>query len=215
MGPLRVNQNSIWANECTCHLLKMYDGVLGRFARFVYPNWMIHLSFEDQVNYVCKMLQLFSKHRIKLKATKCELFNHEVHYLGRIVSAEGSKIDSTNTIAESFEGHAMQPSDVGELPAIMGLLSSLQPVHSRFLPYCRATIRLAESHSSRQTFGTIHNKQETSHKEDKRDAITQAIWTEVHQNILEWLIVLLNHQSWRSRSSHCHLCYTQTLLTRT
>ncbi|KAI3369517.1 hypothetical protein L3Q82_007728 [Scortum barcoo] len=79
-------------------------------------------SFEDHVNHVRKVLQLLRKYGIKLKPSKCDLFKHEIRYLGRVVSAEGSKVDPADTIAVTALKNR-RPSNVGELQAIMGLLS--------------------------------------------------------------------------------------------
>ena len=53
---------------------------------------------------------------------KCDLFKTEVRYLGRIVSAEGNRIDPANTVAVAALKHK-QPGTVGELRAVLGLLS--------------------------------------------------------------------------------------------
>lgn len=50
------------------------------------------------------------------------MFRREVRYLGRVVSSEGSKIDPADTIAVRALKDK-QPTAVGELRAIMGLLS--------------------------------------------------------------------------------------------
>ena len=68
------------------------------------------------------MFKQLRQHGIKLKPSKYELFRQEVCYLGCIISAEGSKMDPADTIAVRALKEK-RPHTVGELRAIMGLLS--------------------------------------------------------------------------------------------
>lgn len=51
----------------------------------------------EHVEDVCEVLKQLRGHGIKVKPSKCELFKHESHYLGRIVSAEGSRVDPADS----------------------------------------------------------------------------------------------------------------------
>ncbi|KAI3352072.1 hypothetical protein L3Q82_020890 [Scortum barcoo] len=50
-------------------------------------------SFEEHVEVIRKVLQALQKHGVKLRPEKCELFEKEVRYVGRLVSAEGVRVD--------------------------------------------------------------------------------------------------------------------------
>ncbi len=54
-------------------------------------------SFEDHVHNVREVLQHVRRYGIKLKPSKCRIFKKEICYLGRIMSAEGSKVDAAET----------------------------------------------------------------------------------------------------------------------
>ncbi|KAJ8356418.1 hypothetical protein SKAU_G00192120 [Synaphobranchus kaupii] len=79
-------------------------------------------SFEDHVEDVRTVLQRLRQHGIKLKPSKCEVFRREVRYLGRVVSAEGSKMDPADTLAVTTLKEKRLRT-VGELRLVMGLLS--------------------------------------------------------------------------------------------
>ncbi len=79
-------------------------------------------TFDGHLEAMRKVLQRLQAHGVKLKPRKCDMFKNEVRYLGRIVSAEGSRIDPADTVAVTALKEK-RPSTVGELRKILGLLS--------------------------------------------------------------------------------------------
>ena len=61
------------------------------------------------------------EHGIKLKARKCKMFKKEVNYLGRIVSADGYQVDSSNVKAV-LALKETNPKTVGNVRKLLGLL---------------------------------------------------------------------------------------------
>lgn len=57
-------------------------------------------TFNNHVNDVQNMLQHLREYSINLKPSQCDLFKHEVRYLGWIVSAEGSRVDPADFEAD-------------------------------------------------------------------------------------------------------------------
>ena len=68
-------------------------------------------SFEEHVLVLRRVLQALQHHGVKLKSEKCELLRKEVRYVGRLVSAEGVKVDPKDL------------SPVGEVRQLLGFLS--------------------------------------------------------------------------------------------
>ena len=78
-------------------------------------------SFTEHVEHTRKMLQRLKKYGLKLKTSKCRLFQREVKFLGRIVNAEGYRMDQKNIQAVSaLKDHV--PATASEVRQLLGLL---------------------------------------------------------------------------------------------
>ena len=145
-------------------------------------------SFQDHVEDVRAVLQRLRHHGIKLKPSKCEIFRREVRYLGRIVSADGSKMDPADTLAVRALKEK-RPKTVGECRAVMGLLSYYRQYIRDFSRIAGPLYALLEAEpgadkqkksNTRTTRGKVKNRGTPSNK--------PIIWTDEHQQILERLI---------------------------
>lgn len=142
-------------------------------------------SFQDHVEHVRAVLQRLRQHGIKLKPSKCEIFTREVRYLGRIVSADGSKMDPADTLAVRALKEK-RPKTVGECRAVMGLLSYYRQYIRNFSRIAGPLYALLEAEPGAQTSsntrmrGRAKNRGVPSNK--------PIIWTDEHQQILERLI---------------------------
>ena len=145
-------------------------------------------SFESHVENVRTVLRRLKEYGIKLKPAKCEMFRREVRYLGRVVSSEGSKIDPADTIAVRALKDK-RPATVGELRAIMGLLSYYRQYIRNFSQIAAPLYDLMRTPTDVQN----RNKHETRVRQMKRKnngaPSSQPIaWTEKHQHLLEELL---------------------------
>lgn len=79
-------------------------------------------TFEDHVEVLRRVLRALPQHGVKLRPTKCELFKKEVRHVGRLVSADGVRIDPNDLEAiQALRGKT--PSTVGEVRKLVGFLS--------------------------------------------------------------------------------------------
>jgi hypothetical protein len=83
----------------------------------------------EHIDHLRTVLQRLRAHGVKLKAKKCNLFQREVCYLGRIVSEKGYRIDPKNVSAlKSLK--ETPPKSIGEVRKLLGLLG----YYRRYVP---------------------------------------------------------------------------------
>ena len=145
-------------------------------------------SFESHVENVRTVLRRLREHGIKLKPAKCEMFRREVRYLGRVVSSEGSKIDPADTIAV----RALKdkpPTTVGELRAIMGLLSYYRQYIRDFSQIAAPLYDLMRTPADVQkTDERGKRTRQLKRKHNGAPSSQPIVWTEKHQHLLEGLL---------------------------
>lgn len=78
-------------------------------------------TFEEHVENLRKVLQALQCHGVKLRPEKCELFRQEVRYVGRLVSAEGVRIDPQDLEAVKVLT-SKTPRTVGDVRKLTGFL---------------------------------------------------------------------------------------------
>ncbi|PIK43416.1 hypothetical protein BSL78_19747 [Apostichopus japonicus] len=90
---------------------------------FVYlDDVLVHGStFKEHLENVKKLLARLQQHGIKLKASKCKLFQRQVRYLGRLVTEEGHKLDPAD-LEPVLSLKDKKPSTVWELRKMVGFI---------------------------------------------------------------------------------------------
>lgn len=78
-------------------------------------------TFDEHVAALRKVLQALQYHGVKLRPEKCELFRKEVRYVGRLVSAEGVRIDPQDLEAVRALTSKI-PQTVGDVRKLTGFL---------------------------------------------------------------------------------------------
>ena len=78
-------------------------------------------TFEEYVEHLRTVMGRLRDNGIKLKSKKCNLFRREVHFLGRVVSEYGYKMDPTK-IEAVLSLRNTHPKTAGEVGHLLGLL---------------------------------------------------------------------------------------------
>ena len=144
-------------------------------------------SFEEHVLVLRRVLQALQHHVVKLKSEKCELLRKEVRYVGRLVSAEGVKVDPKDLEAVWALKHKA-PKTVGEVRQLLGFLSYYRTYVQDFSRIAKPLYDLLKTRTdslpptlqSKQPRGKIKGIQQSSR--------TPVEWREAHQQVLECLI---------------------------
>ena len=99
-------------------------------------------SFEDHVEHLQKVLHRLKEKGIRLMARKCNLFAQEVTYLGRVITADGYRVDPKG-IKPILDLKSWKPNTLGEVCHLAGLLGYYRryATHSRNIrKFFRATM---------------------------------------------------------------------------
>lgn len=145
-------------------------------------------SFESHAEHVRAALKKWRAQGIKLKLVKCEIFRGEVRYLGCVISSEGSKIDPADTLVVRALKYK-QPSTVGELRAIMGLLSYYRQYIQDFSWMAVPLYDLMKAHAHLERNGKRGpNTSQNRRKQSGASFNHPIVWTDAHQCLLEELL---------------------------
>ena len=144
-------------------------------------------TFYNHVNDVRKVLQRLREYGIKLKPSKCDLFKHEVCYLDRIVSEEGSRVDPAD-----FEAvralKDIRPQTVGQLRKMLGLLTYYRQYVKYFSRKASCLYELLKTDSGEAPDNNRKTKAGLKKMSHVVPSNKQIMWTDQHQQALEQLI---------------------------
>ena len=139
-------------------------------------------SFNEHVEHVRTVLRRLCEQRIKLKPKKCKLFKHEVSYLGRIVSAEGYRMDSANTEpVKSLTENT--PKTVGELRRHLGFLGYFRRYIKDFAMLAKPLFQLLQKNGEQMSYQTNSPLSSQTCNE----------WTDEQQKALEEIVERLTN----------------------
>lgn len=150
-------------------------------------------TFDDHVSDVRKVLQRLRESGIKLKPRKCDLFKSEIRYLGRIVSAEGSRADPADVEAVRALKDT-RPQTVGQLRKMLGLLTYYRGYIKDFSRKANCLYELLKADPAKApSDGDKKIKTKSKKASHVVPSNQPIIWTDEHQHVLEQLIDCLLH----------------------
>lgn len=145
-------------------------------------------TFDEHVEALRKVLQALQQHGVKLRPEKCELFRQEIRYVGRIVSADGVKIDPRDLEAVQTLT-SKTPQTVGDVRKLTGFLGYYRSYIQDFSRIAKPIYELLQSKPGRDQAAARGRKSKNSQL-PSREPVN---WTVEHQGVLEQLINLLTN----------------------
>ena len=144
-------------------------------------------TFDEHVEHVRQVLRRLQEHGVKLKAKKCHLFQQEVNYLGRIVSADGYRPDPKHTDAIRSLKQWI-PRTVGDVRHLMGLLGYYRRYIADFSRIAKPIYDLFKDNQSESVSVLQKPKQAKKLKPKQAPSNEPVEWTKVHKETLNTLI---------------------------
>ena len=136
------------------------------------------------------MLRRLQENGVKLKPSKCELFRKEVRYLGRLVSAEGHRMDPGD-VAAVRTLREKKPATVGELRKLLGLLGYYRSYIKDFSRRAKPLYDLLTEDPSEdpcKRHPKSKPKTPVKNKMGQKSSKQTIHWTDHHQDVLEKLL---------------------------
>ena len=143
-------------------------------------------TFEDHIEGLRKVLRALQSHGVKLRPTKCDLFKHEVRYVGRLVSAEGIRIDPKDLEAV-YALKNETPTTIGDVRRIAGFLSYYRSFVQDFSRVAKPIYELLQQKRGEEQ-QTQERRKGQKGKGAQLPSRTPVEWTEQHQETLCKLI---------------------------
>ena len=174
------------------------EGLTGDIATIYLDDILVYgATFESHLENVRTVLHRLQQHGIKLKPSKCHLFRKEVRYLGRVVSAEGHKMDPADTSAVQALKEKI-PTTVGELRKLLGFLGYYRRYIQDFSRVAKPLYDLLTNTAApeRQTSPRRHSKSKmkpTRSGAGQPPSKQPITWTSQHQHILESILDCLTN----------------------
>lgn len=138
-------------------------------------------SFEEHVEVLHHVLQAPQRRSVKLRPEKYKLFRKEVRYVGRLVSADGVRVDPKDVEAVQALKEKT-PQTVGDVRRLLGFLSYYRAYVQDFSRIARPLYELLQVKSS-----------SSQQKGPQLPSHTPVEWNSEHQQILECLINILTN----------------------
>ena len=110
---------------------------------------VLGLSFQDHIQNLRDTLERFRQHNLKLKPKKCLLFQKEVKFLGKIVSAEGVK-PNHESIQKILDWPS--PTNKKQVQQFLGLVNYHRDHIDKFADVAWPLYQLTESKVSAKSF---------------------------------------------------------------
>ncbi|XP_028517114.1 uncharacterized protein LOC110246493 [Exaiptasia diaphana] len=131
-------------------------------------------TFEEHIEHIRATLRRLRESGVKLKARKCRLFQREVTCLGRVVSANGHRPD-TSSIQAVLKLKQDKPGTVGDVRKLLGLLGYHRQYIPNFSKIAKCLFTLIQSDAGNAGKGSI-------------PSTAKITWTDEHQTALNHLI---------------------------
>lgn len=146
-------------------------------------------NFSQHVEDVRCVLKRQQESGIKLRPDKCDLFKNEVRYIGKIISAEGYRMDDKEIAVVQALKHKT-PTNVKELRKLLGFLGYYRGYVRDFSRHakCLYDLLTGESEARPECKKTAKPKRSGQAPPHQR-----VVWQDVHQVALEYIIDVLTN----------------------